>query len=73
MVQRRLEQVFAQPPLRERWQHYRHLLRQQKDVLTDKSDLEAFLNGAKQFPALKRVTISPAAHGNLFACTATGG
>jgi hypothetical protein len=43
------------------------LLRQQKDVLADKSDLEAFLFGVKQFPALKRVTITPAAHGNLFA------
>lgn len=63
----RREQVFAQPPLRECWQHYRKLLRQQKRVLVDKSDLEAFLYGVKQFPALKRVTITPAAHGHLFA------
>ncbi|KAJ5471184.1 hypothetical protein N7530_008541 [Penicillium desertorum] len=63
----RREQVFAQPPLRERWQHYRYLLRLQKDVLADKSHLEAFLFGVKQFPTLKRVTITPTAHGNLFA------
>ncbi|KAJ5581465.1 hypothetical protein N7535_000085 [Penicillium sp. DV-2018c] len=61
----RREQVFAQPSLREHWQHYLQLLRQQKDVLADRSDLEAFAFGVKQFPALKRVTITPAAHGNL--------
>lgn len=43
------------------------MLRQQEDVLADLSDLEAFLYGVKQFPALKRVTITPAVHGNLFA------
>lgn len=62
----RREQVLAQPPLRECWQYYQHLLRQQKDVLADNSDLDAFLYGVKQFPALKRVTITPAAHGYLF-------
>lgn len=62
----RREQVLVQPPLRECWQYYQHLLRQQKDVLADNSDLDAFLYGVKQFPALKRVTISPAAHGYLF-------
>lgn len=63
----RREQVLAQPPLRECWQHYQHLLRQQKDALADNSDLDAFLYGVKQFPALKRVTITPAAHGHIFA------
>lgn len=63
----RREQVLAQPSLRECWEHYQHLLRQQNDVIADNSDLQAFLYGVKQFPALKRVTITPAAHGNLFA------
>jgi hypothetical protein len=61
------EQILARPPLSECWQHYQHLLRQQKDVLAGTSDQEAFLFGLKQFPALKRVTITPAAHGHLFA------
>ncbi|KAJ5139215.1 uncharacterized protein N7515_004063 [Penicillium bovifimosum] len=61
----RREQVFAQPSLREAWQHYLQLLRQQKDVLASRGDLEAFAFGVKRFPALKRVTITPAAHGNL--------
>ena len=61
------EQVLARLPLSECWQHYQHLLRQQKDVLAGISDLEAFLLGVKQFPALKKVTITPAAHGHLFA------
>ncbi|KAJ5120587.1 uncharacterized protein N7515_009975 [Penicillium bovifimosum] len=58
-------QAFDQPLLREHWQHYQQLLRQQKDVLASQSDLEAFAFGVKQLPALKRVTITPAAHGNL--------
>ena len=62
----RREQVLAQPPLRDPWGYYRHLLRQQKDVLADNSDLNAFSYGVKRFPALKRTTITPAAHGHLF-------
>ncbi|KAJ5146237.1 uncharacterized protein N7515_000801 [Penicillium bovifimosum] len=61
----RKEQVLAQPLMGELWQHYQRLLRQQKDVLACQSDLEAFAFDVKQFPALKRVTITPAAHGNL--------
>ncbi|KAJ5571406.1 hypothetical protein N7535_005066 [Penicillium sp. DV-2018c] len=61
----RKEQVLAQSLMGDRWQHYQRLLRQQKDVLASQSDLEAFAFGVKQFPALKRVTITPAAHGNL--------
>jgi hypothetical protein len=60
------EQILAQPPLKQCWKHYQHLLRQQKEVLDGDSDYEAFLFGVKQFPALKRVTITPIAHGYLF-------
>ncbi|CAG8250162.1 unnamed protein product [Penicillium salamii] len=60
------EQILAQPPLGQCWEHYQHLLRQQDEVLAGDSDFEAFLFGVKQFPALKRVTITPVAHGNLF-------
>ncbi|KAJ5570838.1 hypothetical protein N7535_004498 [Penicillium sp. DV-2018c] len=35
------------------------------DILADQSDLKAFAFGVKQFPALKRVTNTPAAHDTL--------
>ncbi|KAJ5360502.1 hypothetical protein N7517_009693 [Penicillium concentricum] len=34
--------------------------------IADNSDLRAFLDSVRQFPALKRVTITPPAHGHLF-------
>lgn len=46
------------------WQHYRKLLQGQNAVLDDGSDVEAFKYGLSRFPALKRVTLTPAAHGN---------
>ncbi|XHG02546.1 hypothetical protein AWENTII_005893 [Aspergillus wentii] len=63
----RADQVAAQPSLRVCWQYYQNLLQQQEDVLVFKSDVDAFIYGLKRFPALKRVTITPAAHGWLFA------
>ncbi|KAJ5512088.1 hypothetical protein N7463_001640 [Penicillium fimorum] len=62
----RRDQVLTQPTPSERWKYYQHLLVQQKVVLADNSDVHAFLYGFKQFPALKRVTITPSAHGHLF-------
>ncbi|KAJ5561146.1 hypothetical protein N7535_009343 [Penicillium sp. DV-2018c] len=59
----RIEQRFNQLSLGKRWQLYLRLFRQQKDVLDDQSDLEAFAFGVKQFTSLKRVTITPARHG----------
>ncbi|KAJ5567201.1 hypothetical protein N7535_006507 [Penicillium sp. DV-2018c] len=61
----RREQFFAHSSPKEDWQHYQQLLRQQKEVLASQSDLEAFAFGVKQFPALKRVTITPEAHGDV--------
>ncbi|CAG8052723.1 unnamed protein product [Penicillium salamii] len=54
------------PPLSDCWEFYRTLVRQQDDVLAAKSDEEAFIHGLKQFPALTKVTVTPAAHGFLF-------
>ncbi|OJJ88627.1 uncharacterized protein ASPGLDRAFT_31751 [Aspergillus glaucus CBS 516.65] len=51
----RREQVYAQPPLRERWEYYQDLLRQQNNVLAAESDEDAFLYGVKQFPAPRKV------------------
>ncbi|KAJ5566847.1 hypothetical protein N7535_006153 [Penicillium sp. DV-2018c] len=62
---KRISLDFVRHPLKERWQHYLLLLRQQEDVLANRSDLDAFAFGVKRFPALRRVNITPAAHGNL--------
>ncbi|KAF9891813.1 hypothetical protein FE257_003295 [Aspergillus nanangensis] len=63
----RAKQVAAQPPLKVCWQYYHNLLQQQADVLASENDVDAFIYGLKQFPALQRVTITPAAHGRLHA------
>jgi hypothetical protein len=54
------------PELGECWKLYRALVRQQDDVLAGNYDEEAFLYGIKQFPTLKKVTVTPAAHGVLY-------
>lgn len=55
------------PSMNECWAIYRGLLRQQADVLAGNYDEEVFLYGLKRFPALKRVTVTAAAHGVPFA------
>ncbi|KAL1852643.1 hypothetical protein Plec18167_007737 [Paecilomyces lecythidis] len=63
----RTKQINSQPPLKICCQYYQDLLQQQDEVLISRSDEEAFIFGLEQFPALKRVTITPAAHGWLYA------
>ncbi|KAJ5852775.1 uncharacterized protein N7529_012160 [Penicillium soppii] len=63
----RAEQIVVRPPLKMCWEYYQHLLHQQKHVLAAESDQDIFLYGLKRFPALKRITITPVAHGWLFA------
>lgn len=48
------------------WKRYRELLRQQDEVLASEADVEALRYGLERFPALARITITPAAHGMLF-------
>lgn len=48
------------------WRYYQELIRQQKEVLATDADEAAFKYGLRQFPALRRVTITPAAHCFLF-------
>lgn len=62
----RAKQLEAQLPFKESWDHYQDLLLQQDDILRVGSDIEAFRYGLKRFPALKRVTVTPAAHGYLY-------
>ncbi|PTB40687.1 uncharacterized protein TrAFT101_005855 [Trichoderma asperellum] len=58
--------VNAELSLGESWTYYQDLLRQQDDVIAHGADAEAFRYALQQFPALQRVTITPAAHGWLF-------
>jgi hypothetical protein len=62
----RQRQVDAQMPLENRWKHYQILLRQQNEIRASRSDENAFVYGLNRFPALRRVRVTPAAHGWLF-------
>jgi hypothetical protein len=63
----RAEQVAAELPAKICWQYYQNLFYQQEDVIIFNRDAEALRYGLPRFPALRRVTITPAAHGWLFA------
>jgi hypothetical protein len=49
------------------WQYYQNILQQQEDVIIPNKDAEALWYGLERFPALKRITLTPAAHGWLWA------
>lgn len=59
--------MAAQPPLKQCRQHYQNLLQQQEDVLIFSSDMDVPVYGLERFPALRKMTITPAAHGWVFA------
>jgi hypothetical protein len=60
------QQVDALLPLGESWSYYQQLLLQQQEVLAFGDDVDALQYGLERFPMLKRITITPAAHGILF-------
>lgn len=62
----REQQVAGQLPLKVSWEYYQGLLRLQEDVLASEADIDALKFGLERFPALRRITITPAAHGWLF-------
>ncbi|PWY81739.1 hypothetical protein BO94DRAFT_425393, partial [Aspergillus sclerotioniger CBS 115572] len=64
---RALQVVAAQRALIYFWEYYQRLLIGQKWVIETAADTDALIYGINQFPALKRVTVTPAAHGWLFA------
>ncbi|WXC50668.1 hypothetical protein QX201_010349 [Fusarium graminearum] len=47
----------------ESWEHYQALMDDQTQVLSCNADIEAFNHGLRRFTSLKRVTITPSAHG----------
>ncbi|UKZ58392.1 hypothetical protein TrVGV298_012260 [Trichoderma virens] len=62
----RAQQAHAELSIAESWIYYQDLLRQQDEVLATGADVEALRYGLRRFPALRRVTVTPAAHGWLF-------
>ncbi|ATY61070.1 Cyclin-like F-box [Cordyceps militaris] len=45
------------------WQYYKKLIKEQKAVLETAADIEALRYGLHRFPSLRRMTLTPAAHG----------
>lgn len=62
----RLRQCDAEMPLIESWAYYQQLVRQQDEILQSGADIAALAYALSRFPSLRRVTITPAAHGFLF-------
>ncbi|KAI8185517.1 hypothetical protein K4K51_011564 [Colletotrichum sp. SAR 10_75] len=62
------QQIAAQLPLDVAYEYYQRLVRDQEEVLATAADSAAFkwALAEKRFPNLRRVTITPAAHGILF-------
>jgi hypothetical protein len=51
----------------EAWSYYRILIQQQKEILSSgEADVSTLRYALERFPSLKRITITPAAHGVLF-------
>ncbi|PYI09469.1 hypothetical protein BO78DRAFT_405010 [Aspergillus sclerotiicarbonarius CBS 121057] len=65
-IARALQVVAAQGWPGAFWTYYQTLLKQQNTVLESDADMHPFIYGLKRFPALKIVTVTPAAHGCLF-------
>lgn len=63
----RQHQMDTQMPLKDCWKYYQELRDDQTSVIGSKDDEKAFLYGLERFPRLKRVTVTPAAQGWLFA------
>ncbi|KAH0499714.1 hypothetical protein TgHK011_006889 [Trichoderma gracile] len=51
---------------RRSWSRYREHLAQQRRALADDLDIKAFKHGLERFTALRRITLTPAAHGFAF-------
>ncbi|KAK7743718.1 hypothetical protein SLS62_010497 [Diatrype stigma] len=62
----RAQQVAALLPMEEAWAHYQELLQQQRAVLGSRAHIRALEDAIGSFPALRRVTVTCAAHGRLF-------
>ncbi|EEU44467.1 uncharacterized protein NECHADRAFT_48560 [Fusarium vanettenii 77-13-4] len=62
----RQEELANAMSFRESLKHYRVLVLQQQYIFQLRADEDAFRYALRRFPRLKRVTVTPAAHGFLF-------
>lgn len=62
----RAEQLASHMPMEESWAYYQTLLGQQRQVIASQAHVRALEDYICSFPALKRITITPAVHGRLF-------
>ncbi|KAH8690069.1 hypothetical protein BGW36DRAFT_433027 [Talaromyces proteolyticus] len=53
-------------PTKEAWSYYQTLVQQQKTVLASGADVSVLRYALEQFPSLRRITVTPAAHRVLF-------
>ncbi|KAF7539752.1 hypothetical protein G7054_g1889 [Neopestalotiopsis clavispora] len=60
------KQIEAQLPPEVSYAYYQGLLLQQQNFLTSQADANALKYGITRFPALRRITITPTAHGVLY-------
>ncbi|KAM5484921.1 hypothetical protein McanCB56680_002437, partial [Microsporum canis] len=63
---KRRAQVSALIPPWDSWTHYQRLTQEQEEVIRSRADVDALKFGLDRFPALKRVTLIPSAHKQLF-------
>lgn len=55
----------VQMPMGKAWAHYQELLEQQREILDSKAHIHSLEDHIGSFPALRRITITPAVHGRL--------
>lgn len=60
------EQLQDQIPAEHAWKHYSRLMQHEDEVLSSGADVDAFRHALLRFPNVKRLTITPAAHGFTF-------
>ncbi|PYH74256.1 uncharacterized protein BO88DRAFT_328179 [Aspergillus vadensis CBS 113365] len=65
-IERAEQDVASTVWLKESFALYDRLSRKQEENIRTNADVEAFEYGLKQFPALKRVTVTPVIHARIF-------
>ncbi|RAK91401.1 hypothetical protein BO79DRAFT_279569 [Aspergillus costaricaensis CBS 115574] len=65
-IERAEQDVASTVWLKESLAFYKKLSREQEENIRTNADVEAFEYGLKQFPALKRVTVTPVTHTRIF-------
>ncbi|CAI6089336.1 unnamed protein product [Clonostachys chloroleuca] len=58
--------IAAQPPVKDMWNHYKELFRQQQEIMKTSDDALALQYGLERFTSLTQITLTPAAHGVEF-------